>query len=130
MWRYGTQKCNPWCLNANKEKWGVLSLAFPEPQPLRGAGQRKRTGFTGVTPSASLPTSPKEPQGKNKPILQEITAPAFIIFKKTAHKTNNWVTAKANLYPQKQEWYQFIHGKTCQAEDSFVEIPNLTWEAK
>lgn len=44
---------------------------------------------------------PQRTSGKKKSILQEITALAFIIFKKNKpQKTNSWVIAKANLYPQ------------------------------
>ena len=69
-----TQRCNLWCLNANMEKWCVVSPAFPEPQPTGASGWRMRTGFKGISPSHSLTASPQRTSEGKRSILWERTA--------------------------------------------------------
>lgn len=62
-------------------------------------------------------------RGRGGSILWESIAPSFIISKyRPQHQQCDRV--RANPYPQKWEWYQFIHERTCQTKEVFVGIPN------
>lgn len=58
------------------------SLAFPEPQPIRGAGWSMRTGLIkGISPSHSLTRLPQRTPKEKASILWESSAPSLIISK-------------------------------------------------
>ena len=77
MWRYGTQKCNLWCLNTNKEKWGCFLWPSQNPSLSGAQGKGRGQASQGSHHQLPYPPPPKNLREKNlsskKSLLQPLS---------------------------------------------------------
>lgn len=88
----------------------------------------KQASSKGTLP-ISLPTYLKEPQ-KKKDLASEKALFPPSLFPSTDPQYHKCEWVRTNPNPQKQEWYQFTHERTCWTKKVFVGIPNAIEEAK